>query len=142
MEPTPPGPATSPMNGLVVNGDNVTALGLAVEHYEAEQVEWNGEGGETIFYQSEMPYDVPSQSAWMNGSVDGYASYNRRADGRPLIRLTASASTPTSIRESTIVANSGIAAPVAAGVVFHDAVTVFLAGSGRSPTPGLRHRVT
>jgi len=64
------------INGLVVNGDNVTALGLAVEHYEGEQVVWNGEGGETIFYQSEMPYDVPSQSAWMDGSVDGYASYN------------------------------------------------------------------
>ena len=68
------------MNGLVVNGDNVTALGLAVEHYEAEQVVWNGEGGETIFYQSEMPYDAPSQSAWMNGSLNGYASYNVAKD--------------------------------------------------------------
>ena len=62
-------------HGLVVNGDYVTALGLAVEHYEQNQVVWNGERGETIFYQSEMPYDVPSQSAWMDGSLDGYASY-------------------------------------------------------------------
>ena len=62
--------------GLVVNGANVTALGLAVEHYEQNQVVWNGQGGETIFYQSEMPYDVPSQAAWMDGSIDGYASYN------------------------------------------------------------------
>ena len=63
------------MHGLVVNGDYVTALGLAVEHYEQNQVVWNGDGGETIFYQSEMPYDVPSESAWVDGSVDGYSSY-------------------------------------------------------------------
>ncbi len=118
------------MNGLVVNGDNVTALGLAVEHYEAEQVVWNGEGGETIFYQSEMPYDVPSQSAWMNGSVDGYASYNVA----PTVAThTAYGLGVYSFFEEgvDIIANSGIAAPVADGVTFHDAVTVFLAGSGQ-----------
>src|SRR5271170_1782860 len=117
------------MNGLVVNGDNVTALGLAVEHYEAEQVVWNGEGGETIFYQSEMPYDVPSQAAWMNGSVNGYASYN--------VAPTVTSHTAYGLgvysffnQGVNIVANSGIAAPVAKGVTFNDAVTVFLAGSG------------
>ncbi|HTJ66928.1 MAG TPA: ricin-type beta-trefoil lectin domain protein, partial [Actinospica sp.] len=29
-------------NGLVVNGTNVTMYGLAVEHYQAVQVQWNG----------------------------------------------------------------------------------------------------
>jgi hypothetical protein len=117
------------INGLVVNGDNVTALGLAVEHYEGEQVVWNGEGGETIFYQSEMPYDVPSQAAWMNGSVNGYASYN--------VAPTVTSHTAYGLgvysyfdQGVNIVANSGIAAPVAKGVTFNDAVTVFLAGSG------------
>jgi hypothetical protein len=62
-------------NGVIVNGDNVTALGLFVEHYEGAQVVWNGNGGETIFYQSELPYDVPSQGAWMDGSANGYPSY-------------------------------------------------------------------
>ncbi len=62
-------------HGLVVNGQNVTALGLAVEHYQQEQTLWNGNGGETIFYQSELPYDVPSQSAWMDGSANGFPSY-------------------------------------------------------------------
>jgi hypothetical protein len=118
------------MNGLVVNGDNVTALGLAVEHYEAEQVVWNGNGGETIFYQSEMPYDVPSQAAWMNGSVDGYASYNvapavttHQAYGIGVYSYFS--------QGVAIIANSGISAPVAAGVTFEHAVTVFLAGSGQ-----------
>ncbi len=62
-------------HGLVVNGNNVTALGLAVEHYQKEQVLWNGNGGETIFYQSELPYDPPSQAAWKDGSANGYPSY-------------------------------------------------------------------
>jgi hypothetical protein len=62
-------------HGLVVNGDNVTALGLAVEHYQKSQVQWNGNGGETIFYQSELPYDPPSQAAWMDGNANGYPSY-------------------------------------------------------------------
>ena len=62
-------------HGLVVNGNNVTALGLAVEHFQQEQVLWNGNGGKTIFYQSELPYDPPSQSAWMDGTANGYPSY-------------------------------------------------------------------
>ncbi len=118
------------INGLVVNGDNVTALGLAVEHYEADQVIWNGEGGETIFYQSEMPYDVPSQSAWMDGSLDGYASYN--------VSPTVTTHSAYGIgvysyfdQGVDIIANSGISVPVAAGVTVTDALTVFLAGSGQ-----------
>jgi hypothetical protein len=62
-------------HGLVVNGDDVTALGLFVEHYQAEQVVWNGERGRTVFFQSEMPYDPPTQAAWMDGTAEGYASY-------------------------------------------------------------------
>jgi fibronectin type 3 domain-containing protein len=118
------------VEGLVVNGDNVTALGLAVEHYEAAQVQWNGEGGETIFYQSEMPYDVPSQSAWMDGSIDGYASYNvspsvttHQAYGLGVYSFFN--------QGVNIVANSGILAPVANGVKFTDSVSVFLSGSGQ-----------
>jgi hypothetical protein len=117
-------------NGLVVNGNNVTALGLAVEHFQAEQVVWNGQGGETIFYQSEMPYDVPSQAAWMNGAVNGYASYN----------VAPSVTTHTAYglgvysffnQGVAIVANSGIAAPAAARVTFTDSASVWLNGSGQ-----------
>jgi fibronectin type 3 domain-containing protein len=118
------------INGLVVNGDYVTALGLAVEHYEAAQVQWNGQGGETIFYQSEMPYDVPSQSAWMDGSIDGYASYNvsptvttHQAYGLGVYSYFN--------QGVDIIANSGILAPVADGVTITNSVSVFLAGSGQ-----------
>ncbi len=62
-------------HGLVVNGQNVTIYGLAVEHYQKEQTLWNGNGGQVYFYQSEEPYDVPTQADWMDGSEYGYPSY-------------------------------------------------------------------
>jgi len=62
--------------GLIVNGDNVTAYGLFVEHYQKYEVVWNGDGGTDIFFQNEMPYDPPSQAAWMEApGVDGWAAF-------------------------------------------------------------------
>jgi hypothetical protein len=63
-------------SGVVVNGNHVTAYGLFVEHYEKAQVIWNGRNGTDIFFQNEMPYDPPSQAAWMeNSSTDGYPAF-------------------------------------------------------------------
>ena len=61
--------------GLVVNGDDVLATGLFVEHYQEYQVIWNGENGKTLFYQSEMPYDPPNNSVWQSPTGQGWASY-------------------------------------------------------------------
>ena len=62
-------------NGLIVNGDRVTMYGLFVEHHEQYQTLWNGNWGRLYFYQSELPYDPPSQDAWSHDGVNGYASY-------------------------------------------------------------------
>ncbi|MFZ1006658.1 MAG: coagulation factor 5/8 type domain-containing protein [Candidatus Sulfotelmatobacter sp.] len=63
-------------NGLIVNGNNVTAYGLFVEHYQQYEVIWNGNGGTDIFLQNEMPYDPPSQTAWMESpGIDGWAAF-------------------------------------------------------------------
>ena len=62
-------------NGVVVNGDDVVATGLFVEHYQEYQVVWNGERGTTVLFQNEMPYDPPNQAAWGHDGVDGWASY-------------------------------------------------------------------
>jgi hypothetical protein len=62
--------------GVIVNGDNVTAYGLFVEHYQKYNVIWNGNGGTDIFFQNEMPYDPPSQAAWMEApGVKGWAAF-------------------------------------------------------------------
>jgi len=62
-------------NGAVINGDDVTANGLFVEHFQQYNTVWNGDGGTTILYQNELPYDPPTQADWMNGSVEGWAGY-------------------------------------------------------------------
>jgi hypothetical protein len=120
-------------HGLVVNGDNVTALGLFVEHYEKEQVLWNGNGGETIFYQSELPYDPPIQSAWMNGSANGYPSYvvsdgvtTHQAYGLGIYSFF----DPTRDNGNFIIEDNAMTVPVVPGVTVHDAGTVFLSGTG------------
>jgi hypothetical protein len=62
--------------GVIVNGDNVTAYGLFVEHYQKYEVMWNGNGGTEIFFQNEMPYDPPSQADWTEApGVDGWAAF-------------------------------------------------------------------
>jgi hypothetical protein len=62
--------------GVVVNGDDVTAYGLFVEHYQKYEVIWNGNRGRVVFFQNEMPYDPPSQAAWMEApGVDGWAAF-------------------------------------------------------------------
>ena len=72
-------------NGVIVNGDYVTIYGLMVEHFHQYQTIWNGEYGYMAFYQSETPYDVPTQledgsqeawtSEWNGVKYEGYASY-------------------------------------------------------------------
>lgn len=122
-------------HGLIVNGDSVTATGLFVEHYQKNQVMWNGEHGETVFYQSEIPYEVPSQAEWMDGTRDGYASY-RVADD-----VTGHAAYGLGIysffnQGVDIWAESGVQAPRTANVTFDSITTVMLNGSG-----GIRHQV-
>jgi hypothetical protein len=59
--------------GVIVNGDDVTAYGLFVEHYQKTEVIWNGQNGRVVFFQNEMPYDPPSQAAWSEApGVPGY----------------------------------------------------------------------
>jgi hypothetical protein len=61
--------------GLEVDGDDVTIYGLFCEHHEKFQTVWTGNWGRVYFYQSELPYDAPSQAAWSHDGVNGYASY-------------------------------------------------------------------
>ena len=63
-------------NGLVVNGDTVTVYGLFVEHYQQFQVLWNGNGGRTYCYQSQIPSDPPDQPSYSSApGTNGWTSY-------------------------------------------------------------------
>ncbi|MFD7818344.1 glycosyl hydrolase [Streptomyces sp. NPDC059785] len=116
--------------GVTVNGDRVTALGLFVEHYQKHQVVWNGQDGRTVFYQSELPYDPPSQADWMSSaSSDGYASYKV---GDSVTRHEAWGLGVYSYfnKGQPVRAERAVEVPETSGVALHDMVTVFLAGSG------------
>jgi hypothetical protein len=61
--------------GVIINGDDVTAYGLFVEHYQKYEAIWNGNRGTVIFFQNELPYDPPNQAAWMEApGVNGWAA--------------------------------------------------------------------
>lgn len=64
-------------HGIIVNGDRVICYALFDEHFQQNDVLWNGENGKTYFLQNEKCYDPISQEAWMshNGKVNGYAAY-------------------------------------------------------------------
>jgi hypothetical protein len=116
--------------GLIVNGDNVTAYGLFVEHYQNYQVIWNGENGTTIMFQNEMPYDPPSQQAWMqsNGTL-GYAAY-KVTDSVTIHQGWGMGSYCFFDQGIDIHASRAFEVPVSAGIQFHDILTRFLSGSG------------
>ncbi|MFC0554326.1 hypothetical protein ACFFHJ_25870 [Planotetraspora thailandica] len=115
--------------GVVINGDDVTAYGLFVEHYQKYQTIWNGERGRTIFYQSEMPYDPPSQAAWTSPTGKGYASYKvgKKVKSHEAWGLGVYSYFNQGV---DIRADRGIEAPQTPKVRFHDMITVFLDGSG------------
>jgi hypothetical protein len=114
--------------GLIVNGANVSAYGLFVEHYQQYEVVWNGENGRTIFFQNEMPYDPPNQDAWRS-DAQGYASY-KVADGVATHEGWGLGSYCYFNVDPTIVAAHAFEVPENPGIVFHDLLTVSLGGNG------------
>jgi hypothetical protein len=117
--------------GVEVTGDNVTAYGLFVEHYQKNEVIWSGQGGTDVFYQNEMPYDPPSQSAWMasktqdgfpaflvTGNVKSFQGYGM---GSYIVFIQTSA---------TLFADAAFQSPHTPGVKFQGLVILYLGGSG------------
>jgi hypothetical protein len=115
--------------GLVVNGDNVTAYGLFVEHYQNYEVIWNGENGRTIMFQNEMPYDPPSQQAWMHDGINGFAAY-KVADSVQTHQGWGLGSYSFFDLGVPIHAAHAFEVPVTGGLQLHDLLTVLLSGSG------------
>lgn len=115
--------------GLVVNGDDVTMYGLFVEHFQKYQTIWNGNGGRTYFYQNEMPYDPPNQSAWMNGSTQGYAAYKVAGSVTSHQAYGLGSYCYFNVNPS-VTAEHAYEVPNTSGVQFHNMVTVSLGGTG------------
>jgi hypothetical protein len=121
-------------NGLIVNGDNVTLYGLFVEHCQEYQTVWNGNGGKVYFYQSEMPYDPPSQEAWKHGDVNGYASY--KVADRVKTHEACGLGVYCVFYRAPVLAENAIETPTTTGVQMHHMVTIRLSGQRNS---GISH---
>ncbi|WP_411074156.1 discoidin domain-containing protein [Streptomyces sp. cmx-4-7] len=115
--------------GVRVNGDDVLATGLFVEHFNKYDVEWYGERGRTIFYQNEKAYDAPNQAAIQNGTTKGYAAY-RVDDSVNTHEAWGLGSYCNYNVDPTIVQDHGFKAPVKPGVKFHSLLVVSLGGMG------------
>ncbi|MER5884063.1 discoidin domain-containing protein [Streptomyces sp. NPDC001941] len=116
--------------GVRVNGDDVLATGLFVEHFNKYDVEWYGERGRTIFFQNEKAYDAPNQAAVQNGSVKGYAAY-RVDDSVTTHEGWGLGSYCYYNVDPTIRQAHGFRAPVKPGVKFHSLLVVSLGGNGQ-----------
>lgn len=112
-------------HGLVVNGNDVTATGLFVEHFQKEEVVWNGERGQTVFFQNEMPYDPPNQAAWQQGTALGYPAY-KVADRVQNHEGWAMGSYIFMNVDPSIHASTAFSVPVTSGVKLHSLLTVQL----------------
>ncbi|WP_432043513.1 discoidin domain-containing protein [Streptomyces cadmiisoli] len=116
--------------GVRVNGDDVLATGLFVEHFNKYDVEWYGERGRTIFFQNEKAYDAPDQAAIQNGSTKGFAAY-RVDDSVNTHEGWGMGSYCYYNVDPTIRQDHGFKAPVKPGVRFHSLLTVSLSGNGQ-----------
>lgn len=113
-------------NGVIVNGDNVTATGLFVEHFQKYNTLWKGENGRVILYQNELPYDPPTQADWTqpDGTL-GYPGYvvdkkvkNHRLDGAGVYVFNQN--------NPEIITANGFSVPQKPGVQLHHIMTVNL----------------
>jgi hypothetical protein len=111
-------------NGLIVNGRDVTIYGLFVEHNQEYQTIWNSDGGRVYLYQSEIPYDPPSQEEWMNGKTRGYASY--KVSDHVTTHEAWGLGIYCVFRKAPVILDNAIETPAAPGVKLHHMVTLRL----------------
>ncbi len=113
-------------NGVIVNGDNVSATGLFVEHFQKYNTLWKGENGHVILYQNELPYDPPTQADWTqpDGTL-GYPGYV--VDGKVKNHQLFGAGVYVFNQNNpSIITANGFSVPETPGVKLHHIMTVNL----------------
>ncbi|GAA5059646.1 discoidin domain-containing protein [Streptomyces similanensis] len=116
--------------GLRVNGNDVLATGLFVEHFNKYDVYWAGERGRTIFFQNEKAYDVPNAAAVTHDGIVGYAAY-KVADTVNQHEAWGLGSYCNFTADPSIVQRHGFQVPVKSGVKLHDIQVISLGGKGQ-----------
>jgi hypothetical protein len=110
--------------GLEVFGNNVWAYGLAVEHTIKNLVEWYGNNGVVLFYQSELPYEV-DQETYGDLGYCGYKIHNHVEN-----HLLIGAGIYSFFRDNNVTVNSAIISPDKPGITFINPYIRYLNGYG------------
>jgi hypothetical protein len=126
--------------GVVVSGDNVTAYGIAVEHYQKTEVIWSGQGGTNIYFQNELPYDVPSQAVWNQSPTHlGYPAFEVSPNVTSFNGYGMGSYAVFIYTNATLWDSMAYEAPNKPGVQFTDAMDLFISSTcsvnGDCPTP-------
>jgi hypothetical protein len=117
--------------GVVVTGNDVTAYGLAVEHYQKYEVVWSGQGGTEVFFQNELPYDPPAQSDWMaTPTQDGYPAFLVTSHVTSFQGYGMGSYVVFTQTTATLYNAEAFQAPDTPGVQFHNVFAVWIGGSG------------
>ncbi len=116
--------------GLRVNGDDVLATGLFVEHFNKYDVYWAGERGRTIFFQNEKAYDAPNAASITHDGIVGYAAY-KVADSVNTHDAVALGSYCNFTSDPSIVQHHGFQVPVRPGVQMRHLQVISLGGMGQ-----------
>ncbi|MFD8203285.1 discoidin domain-containing protein [Streptomyces sp. NPDC059701] len=116
--------------GLRVNGDDILATGLFVEHFNKYDVYWSGERGRTIFFQNEKAYDAPNEAAITHDGIVGYAAY-KVADSVNQHDAVALGSYCNFTADDTIVQHHGFQVPVRPGIRMRHLMVISLGGKGQ-----------
>ena len=118
--------------GIVVNGDHVQAYGLMVEHHLKNMLEWRGNYGKVVMYQSEFPYDVNTDYG-----DNKYVSYyvadevtHHKAFGVGAYAF---------FRDHPVIVENAIRVPDNEGILMVNSLSVFLWGQENS---GIRYVVS
>jgi len=117
-------------NGVIVNGNNVVATGLFVEHFQEYNLIWNGNGGKVYFFQNELPYEPANQAEWTNldGTL-GWAAY-KVADSVTTHELWGGGVYCYNRNNPDIVTTNGFEVPDGDGIKLRRIMTRNLSGPG------------
>jgi len=86
-------------------GQNVTAYGLFVEHFQGFQTLWNGNGGSVYFYQSEIPTTSQPGGVQQQNSSEGCPSSDESSNDTTAKRPPVSTAISSKERASSIYAD-------------------------------------
>lgn len=118
------------LNGVVVNGDDVTITGLFVEHFQQYNVVWNGERGRVYFFQNELPYEPKNQGDWTasDGTL-GWAAY-KVDESVKKHELWAGGVYCYNRNDNSVVTTDAFQVPETSGVVLNRVMTNVLSSKG------------